>query len=73
MEKRKLIIVAWHKCCKQLNEGGIVLRSLIILNKATNLKNCRDFLNANSGWSILLKARVLRNERPIKNNFLSSI
>lgn len=73
VEKRKLIIVAWHKCCRYVKEGGLGLRSLININKATKLKHCWDFLSEDNNWSTHLKARGLRNGRHIKNNILSLI
>lgn len=71
--KIKLINMAWNKCCKDFNEGNLELRFLIILNKTTTLKHCWNFLINNCSQSSLLKYRVLRNIRPIKNNIFSSI
>jgi ribonuclease HI len=73
LSQRKLVTVAWKKICKPLSEGGLGLRSLIILNEASNLKLCWDFLQSNEQWATLLKDRVLRGNNCINHHVFSSI
>jgi hypothetical protein len=40
IDQRKLVTVAWKKICSPFEEGGLGLRSLKVLNAATNLKLC---------------------------------
>jgi hypothetical protein len=40
VDKRKLVTVAWKKICRTFSQGGLNLRSLSNLNKASNLKLC---------------------------------
>ncbi|XP_058746523.1 uncharacterized protein LOC131619448 [Vicia villosa] len=42
IDTRKLVTVAWDKCCRPFEEGGLGIRSLITLNEAANLKLCWD-------------------------------
>lgn len=50
ISKRKLIIVAWHKVCKPLVEGGLGMRSLSKINDASNLKLFLDLFNSSNQW-----------------------
>ncbi|GAU48979.1 hypothetical protein TSUD_245700 [Trifolium subterraneum] len=59
--------------CQPFAQGGLNLRSLSMLNKATNLKLCWTVLNSQDIWAKLLKARVLRNKRPIQHHSFSSL
>ncbi|KEH26952.1 hypothetical protein MTR_6g080340 [Medicago truncatula] len=36
-DKRNMVTMAWKKLCRPLAQGGLNLRSLQILNNATNL------------------------------------
>jgi len=40
IDRRKLVTVSWKNLCKPIEEGGLGLRSLTLLNEATNLNLC---------------------------------
>jgi hypothetical protein len=73
IDKRKLVTTSWKKVCRPLSQGGWNLRSLVSLNKASNLKLCWTLLNSQSSWAILLRDRVIRNKKPIRYHVFSSI
>lgn len=72
-DKRKLVSVAWKKVCRPYAQGGLNLRSLINLNHAINLNFCWNMVNFKQPWAMLLKDRVLRNNKPIKYHIFSSL
>lgn len=65
INKRKLVTVWWNTWCKPTSKGGLGIRSLRILNEASNLKQC--------GEATLLRSRVLRNGRHISYHMFSSL
>ncbi|KAK2429733.1 hypothetical protein QL285_028147 [Trifolium repens] len=73
IDKRKLVTTSWKKVCRPLSQGGLNLRSLVSLNKASNLKLCWTFINSQSSWAKLLRDRVLRHKKPINYHIFSSI
>jgi len=73
IEKRKLVTVAWHKTCKTLEEGGLGIRSISVLNEASNLNLCWILINSTEAWALVLKSRVLRKRKPIRYHIFSSI
>lgn len=73
LSKTKLVIVAWSKVCIPFDQGGLGLRCIDTLNEAFNSKLIWDLLSSSENWAIILKARVLRNKKPIKYNIASSI
>jgi len=73
LEKRKLVTVAWHKCCLPYSEGGLGMRSISVLNDASNLKMCWDLINSDDQWAKLLKQRVIRGNRCIRHHISSSL
>ncbi|GAU17935.1 hypothetical protein TSUD_330600 [Trifolium subterraneum] len=73
IDKRKLVTTSWKQVCQPFAQGGLNLRSLSMLNKTTNLKLCGTVLNSQDTWAKLLKARVLRNKRPIQHHIFSSL
>ncbi|KAK2388551.1 hypothetical protein QL285_062226 [Trifolium repens] len=72
-DKRKLVTVSWKKTCRPYSQGGLNIRSLIQLNEASNLKLGWMLLHSDSSWAKLLRARVLRNGKPIHYHIFSSI
>ncbi|KAI5408425.1 hypothetical protein KIW84_054307 [Lathyrus oleraceus] len=40
--RRKLVTIAWNKCCQPLEAGGLGLRSLTSINEAANLQVLDD-------------------------------
>ena len=73
ISKRKLVTVSWKETCKPLSEGGLGIRSLILLNESTNLKLCWDLLNSQEDWAIMIRSKVLRGRRVISHHIYSSI
>ncbi|GAU48100.1 hypothetical protein TSUD_133200 [Trifolium subterraneum] len=73
IDKRKLVTVAWHNCCKSFSDGGLGIRSIKILNEASNIKQCWDLVNSQDHWARLLRSRVLRNGRQISHHIFSSL
>jgi ribonuclease HI len=73
IDKRKLVTTAWKKVCRPFSQGGLNLRSLNTLNKASNLKLCWTLLHSQSSWAKLLRDRVIRRRKPIKYHIFSSI
>jgi ribonuclease HI len=72
-EKRKLVTVSWKKICRPLEQGGLNIRSISSLNKASNLKLCWSILTSNCSWAKLLKDRVVRGRKIIQHHIHSSI
>ncbi|XP_019465442.1 PREDICTED: uncharacterized protein LOC109363643 [Lupinus angustifolius] len=48
---KKLVTVACHKCCSQLDEGGLGIKSIKCLNKAALLKLTWDLKTSNLEWT----------------------
>ncbi|GAU35044.1 hypothetical protein TSUD_30100 [Trifolium subterraneum] len=73
INQRKLFTVAWKKVCKPYSQGGLGLRSLIILNEASNLKLCWDLFNSREQWAIILRSKTFRSRRCINHHIHSSL
>lgn len=73
LSKTKLVIVAWSKVCIPFDQGGLGLRPISTLNEAFNFKLAWDLLSSSENWAILLKARVLKDGKPIQYNIASYI
>ena len=73
IEKRKLVIVAWHKVCKPTNEGGLGIRSFINLNVAYNLNLFWDLMTSQEDWVVQLRSRAFHKNEPIKYYIFSSL
>jgi hypothetical protein len=73
IDKRKLVTTSWKKICLPFVQGGLNLRSLSNLNKATNLKLCWSLMTSNSAWARLLKERVFRSHKVIHHHIYSSL
>jgi hypothetical protein len=73
VDKRKLVTTSWKKVCRPLAQGGLNIRSISTLNKASNLKLCWSLLNSQTSWAMLLKDRVLRDNKPIQHHIYSSL
>ncbi|XP_058761210.1 uncharacterized protein LOC131634556 [Vicia villosa] len=73
IDKRKCVTVAWDICCRPYAQGGLGMRSLVTLNEAANLKQCWDLFNSKEQWAVLIRAKVLRNNRRISYHIYSSL
>jgi mannosylglycoprotein endo-beta-mannosidase len=60
LERRKLVTISWKKICRPMAQGGLNIRSLTSLNKASNLKLCWSMINSKASWAMLLKDRVFK-------------
>ncbi|KAL6146659.1 hypothetical protein ACLB2K_057337 [Fragaria x ananassa] len=66
--------VAWKKCCAPLNEGGLGVRNIMVLNKAFLLKKFWDCLTKSSLAAEFFSARFLgRSGKPCSYYKRSSI
>jgi hypothetical protein len=70
ISQRKLVTVAWKKVCRPYDQGGLGIRSVIVLNESTNLKLCWDMFTSNEHWAILLRSRVIRGVGCISHHIL---
>jgi hypothetical protein len=73
VSQRKLVTVSWKKVCSSFKEGGLNIRSLSILNQASNLKLCWELSQSNLQWAQFLRSRVIRGTTPISYHIFSSI
>lgn len=73
VNKKKVVTMAWHKCCSPIDEGGLGLRSLRQFNEAAGLKLYWEFVNSDKDWASLLRARVLRKHGTISYRIFSSV
>jgi ribonuclease HI len=70
---KKLVTVSWQKLCNTVDEGGLGIRSLSIVNKASNLKQFWELLNSDNQWAEILRCRVVRKHGFITHHIFSSI
>jgi hypothetical protein len=70
---RKNVTVSWSKVCSPIAEGGLGIRSLSAINKASNLKLFWELLNSDNQWANLLRSRVVRRNGYIKHHIFSSL
>lgn len=70
--QRKIIIVAWHKICCPKADGGLGIRSMVTLNRATMIKLAFEFISCQEQWAQLLRARVFRHGK-VRTYISSSI
>ncbi|XP_019462933.1 PREDICTED: uncharacterized protein LOC109361856 [Lupinus angustifolius] len=70
---RKLVPVAWSKVCVPISQGGLGLRSIKMLNKATLLHLAWDMRCDNHDWARLCRNRFGNYKDPPNRHFKSSI
>lgn len=73
MDKKKLVTLAWKKCCSMFSEGGLGIIYLKHYNTTSNLHICCKFLNQNQFWSKLLTARLKKKGKLINYSIKSSL
>jgi ribonuclease HI len=70
---KKVVTVSWNKVCSPVDEGGLGIRSLSNLNKASNLKLFWELIISNNQWASVLRSRVIRGNGFINYHIYSSI
>ncbi|XP_019423006.1 PREDICTED: uncharacterized protein LOC109332480 [Lupinus angustifolius] len=70
---RKLVTVAWHKVCSPLQEGGLGLRSIKLLNKAALLKLSWEMRSSKQEWASFCRKRFGCSNSPTERYYRSSI
>jgi hypothetical protein len=70
---RKSITVPWKIVCSPIDEGGLGIISLSVLNQATNLKLFSEPMNSENHWASFLRSRVVRDSGFINYHIYSSI
>lgn len=73
LNSRKLVIVAWKKVCTPIEEGGLGIRSISMLNDATNLKLGWELMHSHNQWAQFLRRRVKRGNGFINYHIFSSL
>lgn len=69
----KLVTVSWKKMGCPVEEGGVGLRCLRVLNEAAILKLSWEVMSYSQQWAALLKARFVRHNKPVVCYAKSSI
>lgn len=62
---KKIVRVAWKKCCLPYTEGGLGLRSIKAINSSVLLKLSWSTVSSNGHWAIFLKSIFIRRGKPI--------
>lgn len=57
---KKIVIVAWKKCCLPTAEGGLGLRAIKAINSSALLKPSWTIVSSNEAWVVFLKGRFIR-------------
>lgn len=73
VKTRKLVTVRWSTVCSPKEAGGLGIRSLTGINKASLLKLCWELIVSDKQWANLLRARVFSNGVFITQHISSSI
>lgn len=64
IDSKKLVTVPWSVMCSSIEEGGLNLRSIKSLNKASMMKLCWNLVSSDDQWAVLTRARVMQNNKP---------
>lgn len=73
INKRKLVTVSWRNLCSSTKSDGLGLRSLRAINEASMLKLCWEMYSSDNQWTVLLRARFLRNNKLVGHYAKSSV
>lgn len=73
IHKRNYVTVAWKLVCSPIVDGGLGIRSIRDINEASMLKLCWDMLSSSEQRTRFLKARFLRNSKPVSHHVNSSL
>jgi hypothetical protein len=58
---RKFVTVPWKIVYSPIDEGGLGIKSLSVINQATNLKLFSELMNSENHWASFLRSRVVRD------------
>ncbi|KAL6191890.1 hypothetical protein ACLB2K_038279 [Fragaria x ananassa] len=61
MDKRGVPLVAWKTCCAPMDEGGLGLKQLFVLNRSLLLKRAWEIYSSTSEGCSFLRNRFWRN------------
>ncbi|XP_062028531.1 uncharacterized protein LOC133744441 [Rosa rugosa] len=61
IDKRGVPLVSWRTCCTSLEEGGLGLKQLVVLNHSLILKKSWEVFSSTSTGCSFLRARFWRN------------
>lgn len=70
---RKFVTVAWKKVCLPKVHGGLGIRSIIVINNASNLKLGWDIIASDEYRASLVRARVLMKHGTINRHIPSTM
>ncbi|KAL6135028.1 hypothetical protein ACLB2K_067256 [Fragaria x ananassa] len=73
IDARGVPLVAWKQCCSPLDEGGVGLKQLRVLNSSLLLKKACDVFTSVSDGCTLLRTRFWRNGKLRRSYATSSI
>ncbi|XP_019425141.1 PREDICTED: uncharacterized protein LOC109334024 [Lupinus angustifolius] len=73
IKKRKIVTVAWSKVCSPILDGGLGLRSVKLMNKASLLKLAWEMRTSSQEWALLFRDRFGYQHSPATRHFRSSI
>lgn len=73
INSKKICTVSWKNLCQPYSNGGLGLRSLIILNDVANLQFLGDMINKHDDIAILLRNCILIPHGFITHHIFSTI
>lgn len=73
IDRRGVPLIAWKTCCSPLDEGGLGLKCLTLLNRSFLLKKCWEVYSSSSNGCKFLHVRFIRNGMPRSSYAISSI
>lgn len=59
IDKRKLVIMAWHAVCKLVENGGLGIRPIRAINSAAMLKLYWNIYSSDMLWAEFMKAKFM--------------
>ncbi|KAK9949954.1 hypothetical protein M0R45_005462 [Rubus argutus] len=62
IDKRGIPLVAWKSCCAPINEGGLGLKQLVLLNRSFLLKRCWEIFSGQSEGCSFIHSRFSRRQ-----------
>jgi len=71
--QRKLCTVAWKDVCKDREELGLAVKEFALMNKASLLHLCCQFLTSSDIWAVMCRNIFLKHAKPRVSHLSSSI